>query len=149
MDSSFIRKYLESQTPKLYSFAYALIPDDLQAQQIVLDAHSLLFLKEQDLEESEDSILFTLLCHIYKLGLKRLGQLEGSLSFRENSPQFYQLSIAQRGVLFLSHQLELDSNKMAIILGVSVAHISQLLHTARAKFLDSLGMGEALESIVS
>lgn len=146
MDSSYIRKYLESLTPKLFSFAYALIPDDLQAQQIVLDAHSLLFIKEQE-SENEETIEFTLLCHIYKLGVKRFSQLEGSVSMGALSPQYYQLTIAQRGVLFLRHQLELDSNKMAIILGVSVGSISHLLHCARAKLLESMGMGELLESL--
>lgn len=142
MDSSFTEKYLHSLSPKLYSFAYALIPDDLQAQQIVLDAYSLLFIKNLDLDE-KDSILSLLLAHIYLLGKKRAVQLEGSVT--TNSSQFYTLNVTERAVLFLRHHFDLDYSKIAPILDMSATQIGPIASYARGKIMQALGMVDEME----
>lgn len=45
MSMKYLESYLQKLNPELYRFAYALVPDDLQAEQLVIDALNALIIE--------------------------------------------------------------------------------------------------------
>src|SRR5210317_2246607 len=103
MINSEFEKYLSEYTAKLFSFSYALVSDDLQAQQLVIDSTTALFLDKKnlieelldtnDLSEEEpiqNEIEIFLLKHIVILANKRYSQLKTGLNVSKRMKKFFQ-----------------------------------------------------------
>ena len=109
--------HLQSVIPDLYSFSYALIPDVLQAQQVVIDAISAIVLTkseffEQGLLEDQDEEIFLknvkvdLLQCIFSLSKKRIDQISDGIDEEpfdsDEFAPFYSLDLLSRAIIFLS-----------------------------------------------
>jgi len=46
-----LQKYIQNLSPELYSFAYVLIPDDLQASQLMIDCVQSFLIQKKPLIE--------------------------------------------------------------------------------------------------
>lgn len=121
--------FLSTNTSKLYRFAYSLIPDELQAEQLVVDAIGTV-LREQHLitmrlmrHKDRDEVLWPYLMiefyrHIFTLSCKRWGQVEDGVKAPRSYELFYHLTLSDRALLFLSNYGHCSWRQLADIIGV-------------------------------
>ena len=132
------------QTNKqIFPFAYSLIFDELQAQQLIIDSISIFigrdtqrledYCDENDMQSQRrkwfeiEKIIYK---NVFQIGKKRFDQVRASLSFDEENAQFYALSLMQRAVLFLRHQTDFDESDIIEILNVDYIDYRQLQATS-------------------
>ena len=121
MKTSELEALLHSITPGLYRFAFSLIPEELQAQQLVVDCISVICTKDRELllralsgynpEEKDRTIELICRRRLHRIAEKRVKHL-GAFSMDnipfENKP-FYQLGFKERSVLFLMQEYQAAS----------------------------------------
>lgn len=150
MTTNRIQQFIQTVSQDLYSFAFVLLPDDLQANQLMIDAVSTILIKNKSmmerfshLEEDEfknNQILLErlLLKTIFDLAKRRYEQLKVSLSEIEESTEFYHLTIEERACLYLkdkrSHSLEV----IEFALNLDKKEILSKLYCGRTTIINSL-----------
>ncbi len=147
MDDSY-PAWIDYYCPKLYSFVFALLPDELQSKQLVIDSFSKIIMENQDLissiEEEESSskkqLMLLLFSQAFKLAKKRAYQLEGLLVdndlIDESNRTFYEsLNFEQRAVLFLSMQMNFSIENIMEIIRKKRFEVVELLHLSRNKLV--------------
>ena len=145
MNKSELAPLIDSLLPHLYSFAYCLIPDELQAEQLVLDAYSVFLIREREhlseweadrgrreRAETKKFLLNDLLGDVYELGAKRAFQLLPSLENKSGPQAFYRLQPAQRAALCLKENLKKSHEDIEAILAMKKHKVIELLYNARA-----------------
>lgn len=152
-----MERRLKPLYPRLYSFCYALIPDELQAQQLVVDSISIFLIKEKELigqwEQSESELgnqeliyahrLFKLILRFtYELGIKRLSQLQALVNTSKYKFSFYQLSGKERVLIYLKHNLKLSWDDIEFVTKLGRSQLINMLFLAEQKLIE-------LESIPS
>ena len=143
MDKALLAEELARLNQQIFPFAFSLIYDELQAQQLIIDAQSVFLGRNQDaLEdylESEDEmskrlkwfeISKVIYSNIYQIASKRFDQVRSSLSFDEKYTAFYALSLEQRAILFLKYKTDFEESDIYEILGRDFIEYSQLKATA-------------------
>lgn len=148
MKKSELSSLVDSLIPSLYGFAYALIPDELQAEQLVVDAYSVFMIREkQELSlihlESENKeraaakkfIQLELLSDIFDLGKKRSSQLKPILEKVKEHKEFYSLEIIERAVLYAKERLHLSNKELEEVFLMKNFQIIELLHNARTALI--------------
>ncbi len=144
-------------TEKLYSMAYALVPDDLQAEQLVIDSMNAFLLKEKksvlnkevDLGNKKQAQLLrrnyykTLLRYMCDIGVRRSSQLgEASLV---NDPEgfraFYGLDPKIRFVLKLRFENQFNVEEIEEIAQLPKYEVIEKLHNGRFLLLNDLNRG--------
>ena len=136
-----VDQHLMTFTADLFSFSYALIPDELQAQQIVTDALTVLVLRHQELienifvgdadtrERKDRFIKVALFESTYSLASKRERQL--NIGKGEESLSFYLLPVESRALLFLTYKTNFTQNEYADILSRDKYEVAALNGLAR------------------
>lgn len=133
-------------TPELYSFAFALIPDDLQAMQIVIDANLAIahgtpeLLAELHAKEVDEEIykkelnLFKTKIYkeVFELSRRRAVQLSSSL--RAPGP-YHKLSTVSKASLFLKHKAGLSLSEISEIMGLPTSSVSKEIIEAQEALL--------------
>jgi hypothetical protein len=141
---------LDPVTPKLYSFAYSMIPDDLQAKQLIVDAANIFFIKEKDFVESiatewagkqadrslksqyNKEIVRAMMEHLFKLGQRRFNQVfPFADSLKAKGAYYRELDTATRAVMFLKHKLNLNFNEIRLITDYEKYQIIERLYMGR------------------
>ena len=116
MNNKELESFLKKFSPKAYDLAYSLVPDDLQASQIVVDASTNFILSEKEwllslnwtgLSKSEENELNKDLClylmkSVFSLALVRFSQLP-NLNFN-SSAKFYKLDGKTRSIIVLKYK---------------------------------------------
>ncbi|MBF0360756.1 MAG: hypothetical protein HQK49_07080 [Oligoflexia bacterium] len=152
---------LTGYIPELFSFAWAIIPDDLQAEQVVIDALLVVSLHERQLIDScvyADNILseskkkliehnynqlkLSLYSYVYRIASKRHIQLaENFKNFSDNLDNknpiysnFYSLEMEERSILFLKEVFISSYEEIAKILEINVEILEKKINLAREKF---------------
>lgn len=128
---------------KIFPFAYSLIFDELQAQQLIIDAISFYVTKnEETLEEfcelgninDRKKAWFSITKEIYQIvfqiAKKRFDQVRSSLSYRDEDAHFYTLSVIQRASLFLKYKSDFEEVDIIDILDVDYLDYRQIQATA-------------------
>lgn len=142
MKKSELQPLIDVLIPKLFSFAYALVPDELQAVQIVIDAYSVFVIREKehleylkynvkskkDKAQTLQYLFKSNLKEIYKLGTKRSFQLKNTIDEKQDLPQFYQVEISQRALLFLKYKLSFDLNDIQQVLMIQRHQVLEKLY---------------------
>lgn len=143
MNKSQIVDELSQLNPQIFPFAYALIYDELQAQQLVIDAIS--YFITNSTEQVEDyfateeyrskqlrlfEIKKNILGLVYKIAQKRIDQLRSSLSFKDDEGAFYSLSITQRAILFLKFKTNFEQTDIMDIMEIDNVEYYQLYSIA-------------------
>ena len=159
MNKSEITPLIDSLIPQLYNFAYSLIPDELQAEQLVVDAYSVFLVREQafllDCHYDKDpkkrskvkkKIQNLLITDLLELGSKRAPQLKELLRSERKHKAFYQLEINQRAVLSLKENLNLSLSELQEVFALQRHQVIELLHNARAAVT---GASETIEEVES
>lgn len=125
--------FLSSYHSKLYRFAYALIPDELQAEQLLVDAIEVFLTEQHDFIERiagrsgrkqiQDRtmvwsyFLQELYRHIFVLSCKRWSQVEGGIKIPRFYSAFYHLTLSDRALLYLYHYGQFELTAIAEIVG--------------------------------
>jgi DNA-directed RNA polymerase specialized sigma24 family protein len=152
-NKSGLKEYLERNLNDLFSFSFCLLPDELQAQQLLLDALSVFALGEKDLVEEFEVVVDpqrklalmkvlrkSIMRAIFHMASKRASQLESTLFSRENTPDvFFHLAISQRAVLYLKHKLNFDFSEIEHILGKHSTEVMGILSQGRVRLAQLWG----------
>lgn len=146
---------IDSIIPGLYGFAYALIPDELQAEQLIVDAYSVFLIREEDdikalemqsARERAASKKFaqtSLMIDIFDLAKKRAPQLASLMRNVREHQSFYSLDILHRGVLSAKENLHLSNPQIAEVFALKSHQVLEALHNARGILLSETNSMEA------
>lgn len=150
-----LEKYIQNLSTDLYSFAFILIPDDLQATQLMIDSVSAFMIQKKNLIESltkkgESHLLAStedIKIHLYKLlydlSKKRYHQLRMSFKNVEDTSGFFSLDFDDKATLFLQERTEFSLDKIEFILGKTKTEVLAHLYSARINMVSHLGSPQA------
>lgn len=140
-----LQKYIQNLSPELYSFAYVLIPDDLQASQLMIDCVQSFLIQKKTLIDkmgtSKNKILRNLLDEtklnllkiVFDLSRKRYQQLKMSLRDVEQGGGFFALEFDEKAVLYLKEKANLDLDGIEFITSKTRSEVLSHLYAARIK----------------
>jgi hypothetical protein len=143
-----LEKFIQNLSPDLYSFAYILIPEDLQASQLMIDTVAAFIIQKKSLIEKwtttpEDSLYSQdIKIHLYKsmyeLSKKRYNQLRMSFKNIEDSSGFFSLEFDEKAVLYLKERTDFSLEFIEFILAKTKAEVLAFLYSARIKMVSNL-----------
>ncbi len=138
--------WIESISQKLYSFVFALLPDELQCKQLVIDSVTKVMMENTDVVKNIPKDSFSLrkvlapliFKKAYELAKIRAYQLDGLMvennEIEPNWKSFYEsLSFEQRALSFLDLRLNMTVEEMMGILGLKRFELIESLHFSRNK----------------
>lgn len=144
--------HIQKLTPELFSFGVALVPDDLQAQQIVIDAvaafvvdgKSIVVSYERAEDEEMRKVIMTeakkqLMRNMFQIGKRRCEQLSALCQDVNKFQTFYKLPVLERAVLFLKHKVLADFSDIEFVTGVERLEIISRLNYAREELVANSG----------
>ena len=145
-----LKKY-KNLFPKLYSFSYSIIQDDLQATQITIDALTGYSWEEKEsvkgLLEIEDysefqRVFYEMELALYKIIFQLAAKREKHLNFKTGgegniASDFFKLTILDRAILYLKYKRELEFEEIENILGLKRHQVINFLNLAKKSFLNS------------
>lgn len=150
MDRKHLEKFIKDQYQNIYSFSYALVPDELQAQQIALDALDLLMNREDKLmrdivfAQEKPRVLLRQLtikyyASVFEIGSKRFEQIKGGIEIKvdRSAGSFYALGLGERAVMFAKMILKLDLNEIEQITQHTRYEILSILNQSREYLLSN------------
>jgi hypothetical protein len=136
---------IQTQLSRLYSFAFVVIPDELQASQLLIDGITQYLVKNKSTlmditdENYEDesfqkklkkAVLKDCLLSIYSIGSKRTKHLMGSPTDRTEA--FYlKMDCETRAVAFLKYKWHFSVDEIQISLGMEKTEIIAKIHQSR------------------
>ena len=146
-----VDKLLNLIIPKIYSFAYAMIQDDDQAEQLIVDAYSVFLVKEKNFileykfkETKKDKtsfksyLLINLIGELYRLGIKRNSELKQLQRFNHGEfDSFYKLDVTQRSVLFLKENLKFNISLIQETLKIEKHQVIEQLYNSRHRIIET------------
>lgn len=138
--------------PKLYGYAYALVPDELMAEQILVDATSVSLMKEknllisfsQEIATKKEALLFkkklqlNLIKEVWFLAKKRSSELPPRFKYPENFNSFYELDLLQRSALYLKEKEELKWEDILFVHELKKYQVVEKVYQAREKILTKM-----------
>lgn len=145
-----LEKFIQGLSTDLYSFAFILIPDDLQATQLMIDSVAALVIQKKSLIdqwskassdqllENSEEIKLHLYKSIYDLSKKRYSQLRAGLKGMEDGSGFFSLDFDDKAVLFLQERSEFSSEMIEFISGKSKTEVLAHLYSARIKLIEGM-----------
>ena len=158
MKRSDFTNLLQPLTEKFYQMAYALVPDDLQAEQLVIDSVNAFLIRERksildrpiNMGEKKEvtamrrSYMIGVLRSMSEIGVRRSVQmaeqlrLETSVEFKK----FYDLDPRIRFILKLRFEAQLSVEEIQDVLGAQRFEVIEKLHNGRFLLTnqDKLGM---------
>lgn len=144
--------HIHKLTPELFSFGHALIPDDLQAQQIVIDAVAAFAVEHKELlarlsveEDKETQGIFLnqvkrqIYRNMFQIGKRRCEQLRELCHDINKFQAFYRLPVFDRAVLFLKQKVQADFSEIEFVTGVERLEIISRLNYAREELVTNSG----------
>lgn len=147
-------------TDKLYRFAYTLIPDDLQAEQLVIDGLNAYILRERksilkkeiNLESKQETQLLRrtafkgILRHMCEIGVRRSTQLIEQMKVGQPSEYtaFYSLDPKVRTVIGLRYDAQFTVEEIEEILQMPRYEVIEKIHNGRFLLLHDLNSGVSL-----
>jgi DNA-directed RNA polymerase specialized sigma24 family protein len=144
-------------TDRLYRFAYVLIPDDLQAEQLVIDSFNAYLLKERkrllkkeiDLSNKKDAQFFRrshfkgILKYMCEIGSRRSVQLADQLklSLPEGYTAFFGLEPRIRFVMSLRYDAQFSVEEIEEIVQIPRYEVIEKIHNGRFLLVNNLNKG--------
>lgn len=144
-------------TEKLYRFSYSLIPDDLQAEQLVIDAFNAYLLKEKktilsrEIDLKNKKVVAQLRRHLFKgilrylcdIGLRRSLQLMDQLrpSVAAEFKSFFAMDPKVRMVIGLRYDHQFTVEEIEQIGQMPRYEVIEKLHNGRFLLLNELVSG--------
>lgn len=143
MKSIELQKFIQNISAELYSFAFILIPDDLQASQLMIDSVSVFLIQNKplvdlwkkssdvDLVQHSENVKRHLYKAMYELSKKRYNQLRLSFKNMEDSSGFFSLNFDDKAALFLQERTDFPLELIQFILDKTEGEILAHLYSAR------------------
>lgn len=147
-------------TDRLYRAAYALLPDDLQAEQLVIDGLNAYLLKEGksirkrevDLTSKKDvqivgRIFFKgILRHVSDIGIRRAIQLSEQMRLTRPSEYstFYNLEPKVRLVMSLRYEAQFTVEEIEDVMQMPRFEVIEKIHNGRFLMMNNLNDGVSL-----
>jgi hypothetical protein len=141
-----LQRFIQKLSPDLYSFAYVLIPDDLQASQLIIDCvqsfliqKTVLIDKLQQAKSKEvesallDEVRLQLQKIIFDIAKKRYQQLKISFQDVESEIGFFSLEFEEKAVLYLKDKIGHSLDTIEMITSLSQSETLANLYVARVK----------------
>lgn len=144
-------------TDKLYRFAYTLIPDDLQAEQLVIDSMNAFLLKERksilkkeiDLKSKKESqglrrtFFKGLLRYMGDIGVRRSVQLTEQMQVMrpEEYADFYSLEPKVRFVMALRYDAQFTVEEIEEVVQMPRYEVIEKIHNGRFLLLNDVSRG--------
>jgi hypothetical protein len=144
-------------TEKLYRFAYALIPDDLQAEQLVIDGLNAYLLKEKksilrrdiNLTDKKETqilrrILFKgVLRYMSDIGIRRSSQLieQMKVSRPVDYSAYYSLEPKVRLVMSLRYEAQFTVEEIEEVVQMPRYEVIEKIHNGRFLLMNDLNQG--------
>jgi hypothetical protein len=146
MKTKELQRFIQKLSPDLYSFAYVLIPDDLQATQLIIDCVQSFLIQKTILidklfqaknGEAQNALLDEARLHlqkiIFEIAKKRYQQLKVSFQDVESEIGFFSLEFEEKAVLYLKEKIGHDLEIVEMITALSQSEILANLYVARLK----------------
>lgn len=146
MNNSTLESVISKNINKLYSLAYAIVPGELEAEQLVIDAYTRFilndksFILETELADPADEGIFLeftlrrIIQEMVELAKKRTGRFSQNLSVDEFNA-FYNLSFKARLIIHLNTVLGMDEEDMAKTLLIPKHEIIKDMYLAKNELL--------------
>ena len=147
-------------TEKLYRFAYTLIPDDLQSEQLVIDGLNAYLLKEKktidgkeiDLNSKKEMQILRrmvfkgILRYISDIGVRRSSQLneQMKLNMPKDFKPYYSLEPKVRLVMSLRYDSQFSVEEIEEIVQMPRFEVIEKIHNGRFLLLNDLNKGITL-----
>jgi hypothetical protein len=132
---------------RLYQVAFSIIPDDLQAEQIVIDAFNAFLLKEnkqllaihfdaqnnKQVQFQRKHVFKMILKNLCDIGLRRSLQLnsEAPLTLPEEFKSYFSLEPKVRLIMRLRYDLQFNTDEIEDILGLPRYEVIEKIHNGR------------------
>ena len=150
MKTEELQKYIQNLSPDLYSFAYVLVPDDLQASQLMIDCVQSFLIQKKSLVErmgrTKNRIVKNLLNEtklclfkiIFELARKRYHQLRISFQELESHDGFFSLTFDEKAILYLKDKALLELREIEFISSTNKTEVLSYLYSARVKITEHM-----------
>lgn len=146
MKTSDLEIIIKNLAPELYGYAYILIPDDLQAGQLIIDATQNFLLSKKFFidkilhhEASKDvmgEVQLRLFQAIYEIAKKRFQQIKMSFNSKNNSNNYFlSLEFDEKSMLYLRVRALLEVNQIEMVMNKDRSVILAFLSDARMKMI--------------
>jgi hypothetical protein len=151
---------IQPLTDKLYRFAFAMMPDDLQAEQLVIDSFNAYLIKEkksilrQEVDLTQKKTLPVIrrkhfkgiLQHMITIGLRRSIQLNEQLKISrpDDFKAFYELDPKVRSVLALRFEAQFTVEEIEDMTAMPKYEVIEKIHNGRFLLLNHLNAGATL-----
>lgn len=142
-----LETFIQNQSAELYSFAFILIPDDLQATQLMIDSVSAFMIQKRTLIDKWSAKDISVLSHnsqdikihLYKsmfdLAKKRYHQVRMSFKSVEDNSGFFALDFDDKAVLFLKERTDFPLDVIEFVLDQTRSEIMAHLVSARMNLI--------------
>ena len=132
----------------LFTYSYALIPDGLQANQLLIDSLTGMITEETELfhklvqnvdVEIKQSILFKIKLTLYNYILNIASRRESQLNIESTDQKyfpFYSLEVEERALVFLNNMTSLNASDMLEIFNLDKIEIINKIALAENKMMD-------------
>lgn len=149
MKTTEVHNFIETFIPRLYKFAYVLIPDSQKARDLVTDAYSVFivreteFIKEADFPKTKKAskilkrfFVIGILNEIYNLALKKGHEVRVILEFSGFEYRSYnRLTTSQRAVLYLNEKTNFTIESICQVTGLDKSKVLENLYNAKEQIL--------------
>jgi hypothetical protein len=149
---------IQPLTPKLYRAGFCLMPDDLQVEQLVIDAFNGYLIREKknilnskelnqiskkDLQVQRRIHFKGILKNLAEIGVRRSLQLahQMSLSEPQDFKPFFKLDPRVRLSLCLRYDFQFTTNEIEDITGMTRYEVIEKLHNGRYLLLHDVNQG--------
>lgn len=148
---------LQPLTSKLYSMSYSLLPDDLQAEQLIIDSINAFLLRERtqllkrtidpdnkkEIQLLRRSYFKSILRYMGDIGVRRSHQLSEQmrLSRPENYESFFSLEPKVRFAMKLRYEAQFNVEEIEDILQIPRYEVIEKLHNGRFLLVSNLNAG--------
>ena len=149
---------IQPLTPKLYRAGFCLMPDDLQVEQLVIDAFNGYLIREKknilnskelnqiskkDLQVQRRIYFKGILKNLAEIGVRRSLQLSHQMSHSEpqDFKSFFKLDPRVRLTLCLRYDFQFTTNEIEDITGMTRYEVIEKLHNGRYLLLHDVNQG--------
>ena len=143
MKNNELEIFIQTKSDALYSFAFVLIPDDLQASQLMIDSVARLLIQKKssiaywsqlvgERDDIKKEVMLNLLAATFEIARKRYGQLKMGLQDElKMNDDFYLLDLEAKAILYLRERENLEIIDVEFVTNMSKHEITAHLYSSR------------------
>jgi hypothetical protein len=157
MKRSEFHQLIQTLPDRLFSFAFSILPDDLQAEQLVVDSVNAYLLKEKknilkrpvnlsdkrELQIHRRMVFKGVLRYMADIGQKRALQMAGQLkhSMPKDFVPFFSLETKSRLVVRLRFDANFNAEEIGEIMQMPRYEVIEKIHNGRFLLMNSMNQG--------